>query len=368
MTETQTNNPGPQERKSGLAAQKTRVISLAFLLVFMGGMSYILYSVFGVVTDAWVAPLNLSPENDKVIQVNIQLTTQLAEMDKLRVEIERIDGTLMATTRAIERLKALVGKMDKAMTWSLDFQTQQAQGFDRVMKVLNEQGEMLRSISRSQSELVQEADAQRQAGLIGRLEYEKERLSLEHLELAQVDNRRSLLELGMMKGKTETELTAWMDGLRRQRGEANLSNSGGIMPEVLAQEESAIRLELELLKLEAEKRALEEAKRIAANTLKNMEELLAQVKARPLYRAIFTNLDLAFIPYEQLENIRIGDTVKRCVWSLFYCTPVGVIEEILPGEVVTQDPWGEMARGQYAILNLTDRDAFKEATLRVRGK
>ena len=39
---------------------------------------------------------------------------------------------------------------------------------------------------------------------------------------------------------------------------------------------------------------------------------------------------------------------------------------VLPGEVVTQDPWGEMARGQYAVLLLDDKDAVRERVLRVR--
>jgi hypothetical protein len=49
-----------------------------------------------------------------------------------------------------------------------------------------------------------------------------------------------------------------------------------------------------------------------------------------------------------------------------HCHEVGRIAEVLPGEVVTQDPWGELARGQYAILALDDASAVRERVLRVR--
>jgi len=51
---------------------------------------------------------------------------------------------------------------------------------------------------------------------------------------------------------------------------------------------------------------------------------------------------------------------------VFACRTVGHVGEVLPGEVVTQDPWGEIARGQYAVLALDDKDAVRERVLRVR--
>ena len=40
--------------------------------------------------------------------------------------------------------------------------------------------------------------------------------------------------------------------------------------------------------------------------------------------------------------------------------------EILPGEVIVPDPWGSMARGQYAVMELQDQHAAQSKTLRVR--
>jgi hypothetical protein len=76
---------------------------------------------------------------------------------------------------------------------------------------------------------------------------------------------------------------------------------------------------------------------------------------------------VAFVPYEELEEVRAGAAVYHCkLWGLLFCSAVGAVSEILPGEVMTQDPWGSTTRGQYAILALQDPSAARSRALRVR--
>ena len=77
-------------------------------------------------------------------------------------------------------------------------------------------------------------------------------------------------------------------------------------------------------------------------------------------------IDLAFVPYAHLEGVRAGDTVYKCRWFLVGCRETGRIKSIFPGEVVTDDPWGSVARGQYVELEMSDRSVVTERTLRVR--
>jgi hypothetical protein len=51
---------------------------------------------------------------------------------------------------------------------------------------------------------------------------------------------------------------------------------------------------------------------------------------------------------------------------VFNCHEVGRVTEVVPGEVATQDPWGELARGQYVVLALDDPPAVRARVLRVR--
>jgi hypothetical protein len=76
--------------------------------------------------------------------------------------------------------------------------------------------------------------------------------------------------------------------------------------------------------------------------------------------------DIAFVPYDQLGGVGPGARIMDCLWGVFRCHQVGTITELVPGEVVTQDPWGKLARGQYVVLHLTDAGAVRERVLRVR--
>jgi hypothetical protein len=40
---------------------------------------------------------------------------------------------------------------------------------------------------------------------------------------------------------------------------------------------------------------------------------------------------------------------------------------MVPGEVVQADPWGSQVRGEYVVLNLTEHEAARSKTLRIRG-
>jgi hypothetical protein len=138
------------------------------------------------------------------------------------------------------------------------------------------------------------------------------------------------------------------------------------MPEIAASQEHAARAELELMRLAAERRNLQALRRVAEQGLREQRELLGELQARPLYRAIKQSVDVAFVPYDQLDGVHPGARVLACVWGLILCEDVGRVTEVLQGEVSTLDPWGEPARGQYAIVDLDAPAAIREKSLRIR--
>jgi hypothetical protein len=83
---------------------------------------------------------------------------------------------------------------------------------------------------------------------------------------------------------------------------------------------------------------------------------------------------LAFVPYTHVSQIKANATLYECrVFSMFACEPVGRVVELLPGEV--ELPPTEVAnamkpaspaRGQYAVMQLTDPRAAEAESLRVR--
>ena len=83
---------------------------------------------------------------------------------------------------------------------------------------------------------------------------------------------------------------------------------------------------------------------------------------------------LAFVPNTHVAHIKANATLYECrVFSMFACEPVGHVVELLPGEVelppaelADTQAAGTRARGQYAVMQLTDPRAAEAESLRVR--
>jgi hypothetical protein len=138
-------------------------------------------------------------------------------------------------------------------------------------------------------------------------------------------------------------------------------------PEMLFQQDQMVRIQCDLLKLQAERRSKMSERRHIEQEVEKLDELIAQLNKRPIFRAIDASTNIAFIPYTQLDGVATGGKVLECVWGMFSCAPVGRVTELLPGEVIVTDPWGSPARGQYAVIELDDQHAAQSKTLRVRS-
>ena len=68
------------------------------------------------------------------------------------------------------------------------------------------------------------------------------------------------------------------------------------MPELAASEEHTARVELEIERLRAEAVGQRALRAVAIDSAATQRELLAELEARPLYRAMTKATDIAFVP------------------------------------------------------------------------
>lgn len=337
-----------------------RVFALSLLLATVAGLGYAGQQVYYVLTDAWIAPLHLSPDSDVVAQLRLQQQRNLAELGRADAEITRLDGELAAIRAAIEKLSRLRGSAQATLTWQAERSQVDAGGYTAATALLERQRGLLVQLHTRQLGLVERARADLAAGAIDRTALDREEQVRDQLALELTELDRQIAEAAISRKHNQAALVALKAGTRGG------ARGGAQMPEVAAGEEHTARIEVEIERLEAEARGHQALRAAAVSAAAAQRELLAELEARPLYRAMSAATDVAFVPYDQLANVKPGARVVDCVWGVFHCTTVGKVAEILPGEVVTQDPWGELARGQYAILTLDDRDAVHERVLRVR--
>ena len=338
-----------------------RVFAIAMLVGTLAGLAWLGQQVYFVITDGWIAPLHLSPDSDQVQALRIAHQRNLDELSRIDAEVTRLDGEIEAIDGAIAKLSAMRGTSAETMKWQAEHNRVEERGLSATRHLLRKQRDQVKQLHARQSALVARARKDLAAGVIDRGVVDREEQARDQLALEMLELTRQIEETKLRS----THTTVALDAYRATLGDTN-APSVGRMPEIAASDERAARVELEIQRLAAEGRGHRALRAAAVAGLAQQRRLLAEVESRPLYRAMKTATDVAFVPYDQLSSVTPGATVVACAWAVFVCDKVGTVGELVPGEIATQDPWGEMARGQYAVLHLDDDTAVRERVLRVR--
>jgi hypothetical protein len=351
--------------ESAKTAWTSRLLALVCLLGIAVGIAFAVRVTHRALSDAWVAPLQLSPDNERVVDLRIQQTKEKADRARLSAEVSAIDDELQAVDVSLKRMQTLSIDYRGALAWSTEAQGRELRDLSEQSAELESKKQMLMDLLSAQEAALRRSDADRSAGLITSSEFDRQAIAVQQLrvelqdcgiELARVDAARSD---ATARGQALTSASSI-------RSDPNHHARSQLSPDVIKFYDDQVRVELEVARLEAEKRSALAHRSAAQGALDDMGQLLRELESRPLYRAMLQSTDLAFVPYEHLRRFAVGDDVVACVWSVFACRTVGTVSEVVPGEVVTQDPWGELARGQYVVLEMRDRSALFERVLRVR--
>lgn len=343
--------PVPTPR-SGL---HVRFFSLLTLCAIAVGFAYLAMTAYQAVVDSFVAPAILSPDSDAVMAAKLKWSELTVERARAQAELEGIQADLTAGEKTIRSLQDLHHHAEGAAHWTSEVTFQKSESNASELKALADQRKVLQSMLDAQTDLLSKAEADVDAGVISRTDYAKEEQTLRQLELALLENERSTVQ--SQSAMNETQLA--------QRALARAAGAPA-MPELIARDEQLVRVELETVRLESEKRSKLAERRAVMERLTAIDELETQLRSRPFFQAATHNVEVAFVPYTQSSGVEPGASVYSCLWGIFACRPVGTVAQLVPGEVVLPDPWGNQARGQYAVLDLRDHEAAKSKTLRVR--
>jgi hypothetical protein len=156
-----------------------------------------------------------------------------------------------------------------------------------------------------------------------------------------------------------TELEAEAQAL-----DAILSENGG--ENALSYDVLKIKQEYELSRLETTKAI--EGRVALQSALERQDAIIDGLKQSPWLRAIADDSNVAFVPYENLDNVSPGVGVYSCALEMIWCDQVGKVTEVMPGEVTFKHPHREkIVRGQMVVIDLDDASAAEDDVLFVGG-
>lgn len=98
--------------------------------------------------------------------------------------------------------------------------------------------------------------------------------------------------------------------------------------------------------------------------IKRYDALIAQIQGSAYIQAMDAKVTVAFVPYENLDNVEQGMSIYACRWGLVWCREVGSVGPQLKGEVTDTHPQtGSSLRGVMIEMRLDDREAAEERAL-----
>jgi hypothetical protein len=347
--------PGAAPDGEAVSGVNTRIGAFIALCGVSAALGYGAYTVYGCVRDSFSVPTILSPSSPEVAATTLKLGELHVERVRALAEIEGIDADQSGADQALSRLQELKRTSTDALHWTTRMTSQKANVSAAELEALASQKRVISDMLAEQQDLTSKAQKDVQAGLISRGEFSKQQQALSQVQLALLDNTRA-----MSKGQSALAETQFAQ-------QALSEQSAPQMPELVTRQEQMIRVDLEIVRIEAERRAKAAQRDALVERVAQVDEMVQQIEERPLFQAVEHDLELAFVPYTQLAGVTPGAEVYNCLWGLVWCKAVGTVSQMVQGEVVQADPWGSQVRGEYVVLNLTDHDAARAKTLRIRG-
>ena len=124
-----------------------------------------------------------------------------------------------------------------------------------------------------------------------------------------------------------------------------------------------VHRELEKAKLERENaigRRPPLTQRLESLKLRKVEQeaLVRRLEQAPYLRAVNQKIVLAFVPYQNLRNVKLGTRLYGCAWGLVACSNVGKVTTVLEGEVQDVHPHDEsIQRGVMVEIDVSSSSA-----------
>ncbi len=339
-----------KKKRAKLIVDAYRGLGFAVLsLIVFVLVGYIATSLFYFVSDSWVQPMKVSKTDEKVLALQSELAEQANARDRIVADLNHAD-------RYIEVQQTFQAQFADAIRADLEGRKH---ALGRARDLAQEYGAARSKISKQNSAY---ASASRKrmneeyaAGLIDR----GQMLSGKQQLAAIATTNLSLAERQAEYESRATELEAEAAAL-----DAILSEKGGAG--ALSYDVLRIKQEYEMSRLETAK-AIENREALRA-ALARQDAIIEGLRGSPYLRAVEDGANVAFVPYGNMDNVKVGAPLYGCWAEMLFCGKVGKVTEILPGEVTFKHPHREkVLRGQMIEVQLDESDAAEDDVLFVGG-
>jgi hypothetical protein len=340
-----------------------KLLGFALLAVILIGLvGYIGLHIGYFVHRSWVAPAIIASTDPRVLELRARVSQESFMRQKVAAERAQLQVTLASAERLVRTEEAFQTEFKRAILGD----TRARRATLKSLAALEQRFQVAREESAKSGEAVAHVnkeliEEQFRARLI-----DQHGLLSGNYQLAQINqNNVSLSEREVQLKSEMNQLAREIDALS-----AVASAEGSAASELpLTYDALSVRRQYEQSLLAAERardeqRSAKQALEALDKAVAAYDEVLASLKESPFYMALERPMTVAFVPYENVANVRVDTPVYGCDLMLFWCRPVGTLKAYLDGEVKLKHPlYGHEVRGQLAELVVTEPGAAQRVVL-----
>lgn len=326
-----------------------RLLALASLyLVLFGVLGYSFLVGFYAVNKSWIAPVILSPSDDKTLDLTSRLVLSESTLENLKLDV----GRLQDGVAEMESHKAALALLRPEIDLAIEREMEHDESTGKELASLNLQkrqdNEKTQHILEQIAEVEAQLDRDLAAGLITKG------------DAAVVKTQLNQQRNGLTDGKIGEVLL--------QDNVLQKTTVGTPRLDVLAKRtelESQIT-QLDIQIATSQKQITTEEEQIA-----RLEEAIAAAKQTPYYLSSSTGkpLHFAFVPYDNKEDAKPDAPVYDCYLSFVGCRYVGTVKRVFHNEEAATNPvFRTQMRGFFIELDLEHPEAATSKTLMLGRK
>lgn len=346
------------QRASRWLVSAYRLLGFSILTIIVAVLvGYITTTAFFYVSDSWIVPMAITPNDEKVVALEAQVAMQQGQRDRIADELNQAERAIVAQqTFQAEFEKAIRGDLESRRA-TLERWRSLASTAAGTRAAITSQNRAYAGAARKRMK------EEYKAGLIDRNtmlsgKFQLAQISSSNLSLAErqaeYETRAAELEA------TARSLDAILSNTNRDDDDESVALSYDVLQ--IKQQYETSRLELA--------KAVENRDSLKAS-LERQDKILGSLRGSAYLRAITDKATVAFVPYGNLGNVAKGEPLYKCKLSMVICFHVGTVIEVIPGEVQFRHPHRDKnLRGQLVEIELDedDADAGMEEHLFVGGK
>ncbi len=328
---------------------------LASIVVAM--VFYLGCSGFYIFNHHWIVPSILTPQNERVMTAHTTYLERLYQLESMKAEMIQLEKEEEHVHFVIQLQEQFQTSFTKGLQNEKLRYDENVANYKTVFDSI-EKDQILLSEKQNLKKIgtIHELKDQLNSGVITEEEFFRTQQQILQSAMGDLERQEKWIELQKQQKSLSSSLNTFRENPLQKKSNAILSfldekndmnvsillKQKPLFDSLVAASEFGVRLS-----------PLEKKKEALAKIITDFSSVVETLKNSPLVRASTEAVMLAFVPYENLENIIETSPIYGCYLEFFLCQKVGTIDKILPGEVTAKHPLsGRDLRGQWVELKM----------------